>query len=293
MKKTLLLASVAISALCANAEQVFTPIEIKSGFNQDVICENKDDIDNTVTQSPVNGFAGLDGCNFMFYTTAVQEQGALCGADGTFSSTKTGAKFKVNPVGDNALVLKTITPGGAPVDGADIEGDLIFKTPTAAKSIYVIGTGTEGDSNLEITINYNDGTNAVNNITMYNWDSSDAAARAAAVVSGLGRMAGAKNWAGPAGKIDAYAFQLFELAVNTDNTKQIKSVGVKLTTALRCASVLGVTTSNDEVTGIDEISADHGQIINYTTPAGIVLDTPAKGLNIVKYADGTVAKVIF
>ncbi len=293
MAKTLLFVSFLMSALYLNAEQTFTAVEMSSGFTQDVICENKDNLASNVTHSPVAGYQGLDGYAFVFYTSDVDSKGALCGPDGTFSSKRTGATFKVNPAGLNALVLKSFLMNNAPIPGAITTGELVFKAPIAAKSIYVVGTSAEGDSELAITIKYSDGTSAENTITMYDWGSSSSAATSAAVVTDLGRMAAIKNWAGEAGHVDAYNFKLYELAVNTDNTRQIKSVGVKLNTVGRCASVFAVSTSNDVVAGIEGIAADSAVPVGYYTPDGHILSAPAKGLNIVKYSDGTVAKVMY
>lgn len=284
--------------LASNAQtQTFKHMTIKSGFNQDVICEDKANLQTTVSQFPNPDLQGIDGSGFVFFTTDVQENGAMCGPDGIFKSSRTGATFKVDPKDLNALVLKgtkTVNIDGntVPIPGGVVSGTLEFATPTKAKSIYVVGTSADGDSQIKVTINYTDGTTLEDNITMYNWDSKDAAAVQAAVVRNLGRMASKKNWAGEAGNIDAYGFQLFESAVNTDNTKTIKSVTVEETSDNRSAAIFAVSTSDDVVTdGIDSITAGESKATYYTLD-GVQVKEPVKGVNIVKMADGTTKKVI-
>lgn len=300
MKKIVLLSAVlAGMALTTNAQtQTFKHMTIKSGFNQDVICEDKDNLQTSVTQSDTPDLQGIDGSGFVFYTTGVQETGAMCGADGTFKSSRTGATFKVNPVGLNALVLKgtkktNIGGNSVQIPGSATEGTLEFETPTKAKSIYVVGTSADGDSNVKVTVNYTDNTTIVDEITMYNWDSNSQAATSAAVVRGLGRMASKKNWAGDAGKIDGgMNFQLFESAINTDNNKTIKSVTVEQTSDDRSVAIFAVSTSDDVVSdGIDNVETGITEATYYTLD-GVRVKEPVKGVNIVKMSNGKTKKVI-
>ena len=106
MSKSLLIAAMFGMSVAASAQQTFTHITIKSGFNQDVICEDKDRITETTTQSDAPDLQGIDGSGFAFFTTSVQTNGAMCGDDGLFKSSRTGATFKVMPTQLNALVLK-------------------------------------------------------------------------------------------------------------------------------------------------------------------------------------------
>lgn len=106
MRKSLLIAAMFGMSVAASAQQTFTHITIKSGFNQDVICEDKDRITETTTQSDAPDLQGIDGSGFAFFTTGVQTNGAMCGDDGLFKSSRTGATFKVMPTQLNALVLK-------------------------------------------------------------------------------------------------------------------------------------------------------------------------------------------
>lgn len=143
-----------------------------------------------------------------------------------------------------------------------------------------------------MTINYTDNTTADGSITMYDWGSSSSAANQAAVVTSLGRIATKKNWAGDAGKIDAYIFKLYESAVNTDNTKTIKSVTVEQTSEDRSVAIFAVSTSNDVVAnGIDEVEAQSA-VAAYYTLDGVRVAEPVRGVTIVKYTNGVTRKIV-
>lgn len=173
-----------------------------------------------------------------------------------------------------------------------VQGELVFETPIKAKSIYVVGTSADGDSQIKVTINYTDNTTADGSITMYDWGSSSSAANQAAVVTSLGRIATKKNWAGDAGKIDAYVFKLYESAVNTDNTKTIKSVTVEQTSDDRCVAIFAVSTSNDIVAnGIDEVEAPSA-VAAYYTLDGVRVAEPVRGVTIIKYTNGVTRKIV-
>lgn len=297
MKKNLLVVAMLGMAVAAHAQQTFTHITIASGFNQDVICEDGTNVTGTTTQSDNPDLQGIDGSGFAFFTTGVQEKGAMCGADGIFKSSRTGATFKVYPTQLNALVLKgtkttNIDGNDVTIPGSVVSGELVFETPIKAKSIYIVGTSADGDSDIKITVNYSDGSTADASITMYNWDSTTSAAQAAAVVTSLGRIATKKNWAGDVGKIDAYGFQLFESAVNTDNTKTIKSITAEETTENRSAAIFAVSTSNDEVqNGIEELQNQPVGATYYTLD-GVRVAEPVHGVTIVKYTNGKTKKVV-
>lgn len=285
--------------LCAQTTQSFTHMTIKSGFNQDVICEDSSHVAATMSQFSQPDLQGIDGSGFGFYTSDVQDEGAMCDASGEFKSSRTGATFKVNPTGLNALVLKgtkTTTVEGKQIiiPNSVTEGTLVFETPVSAKSVYVVGTSADGNTSIEVTINYSDGTNVKDNITMYNWDNKDATSSAAAVVTGLGRIASKKNWEGAAGHISkSYNFNLFESSVNTDNTKTINSVTIKQTNSGSSAAIFAVSTSDEKVSsGVSGMTVAGKKVSKYYSLTGQELPALQKGVVIVKYNDGTTRKVV-
>lgn len=90
MRKSLLIAAMFGMSVAASAQQTFTHITIKSGFNQDVICEDKDRITETTTQSDAPDLQGIDGSGFAFFTTGVQTN-VLCVATTVCSSLRAPA----------------------------------------------------------------------------------------------------------------------------------------------------------------------------------------------------------
>lgn len=295
---SLLLASVAMP-LCAQTTQSFTHMTIKSGLNQDVICEDSSHVAATMSQFSEPDLQGIDGSGFGFYTSDVQVEGAMCNASGEFKSSRTGATFKVDPTGLNALVLKGTKK--TTVDGKQIvipnsvtEGTLVFETPVSAKSVYVVGTSADGNTSIEVTVNYSDGTNVKDNITMYNWDNKDATSREAAVVTGLGRIASKKNWEGAAGHISkSYNFNLFESSVNTDNTKTINSVTIRQTNSGSSAAIFAVSTSDEKVSsGVSGMTVAGKKVSKYYSLTGQELPALQNGVVIMKYNDGTTRKVV-
>lgn len=310
MKKTLLIASALLmsSSLFAQ-EQTYEPVEIVSGFNMDIICEDNSStaaVGATTTQIPMKECQGIDGSGFVFYTKNVQESGAMCAEDGIFTTTARGIKYKVytskTGILNNALVMKKgklIYDGGAN-DGTGTapdtdEGTLVFKTPVKGKSIYVVGTSADGTSTLKVTINYKDGTTIDDQITVGDWGSGTGA-----VLSGLGRMA-SKNpgWGGyTPGKYDSGAgnvFRLFESAVNTNPEKEISSVTLKRTNSGTCCAVFAVSISNDvvqEVNAIETVSRQATQVSDIHLLNGQRVNTLQRGVNIVRYQDNSVRKIM-
>lgn len=289
MRKIFTLISVlALGAMGLKAEVTVTPVKIKSGFNLDVICEDKDHVGENTTISTVAEFDGIDGAGAVYYTKGFQEEGAMCGNDGIFYSKVHGVKYQINPVGNNGLALKAgKAEGGLP------EGTLVFETPMKGKSIYVVATSADGDTQLDVTVNYKDGTTDKQTITVYNWDTASHANEAA--VSGLGRMYPKESWAGPAGTISGgYQFNLYESAINTDPDKEIVSVNCAKVGLGTCCCVFAVSISSETVedTGVNGVTADDAVAVEYYNINGQRLEAPAQGVNIVKYSDGTVRKEV-
>lgn len=298
MKKQLLLtACILMSTMAVNAQATVTPVTISSGYNMDVIAENTTtDADGylvSVTKIPgSNDLQGIDGGGFVYYTADANASGAMCSADGKFSTDAKDISYQVNVASNNALVLK-----GNKVPGADVSGTLTFATVQKAGSIYVCGTSTDGDTPLKVTVNYADGSTVDDNITFYNWDSSQYSS--SAVLKGLGRMASKHCWAGDAGSTQGgNNFMIFQSSIDTDKTKDIKSVTIAKANpdATTCCAIFAVSVSNltkEETLGIGGVKATQEKIAaSYYNVGGSQISELQKGVNIVKYSDGTTRKVV-
>lgn len=285
MRKIFTLISViALSAMTVKADFTVTPVKIKSGFNLDVICEDVEHMGENTSRSDVKDFDGIDGAGAVYYTKGYQEEGALCGNDGIFYSRKHGVMYQVNPVGLNGLVLKS-----GKTEGGLGEGILVFETPQKGKSIYVIATSADGTTDLDMTINYKDGTSENQTIQVINWDTaSDDAA-----VAGLGRLYPKTTWAGAPGIYGGYVFNLYESAINTNPDKEIVSVKcARSNNTCCCVFAVSISSETVENTGVNGVAADDAVAVEYYNINGQRLEAPVQGVNIVKYSDGSVRKEV-
>ena len=90
---------------------------------------------------------------------------------------------------------------------------------------------------------------------------------------------------------DNYKFRLFEHKIDIDESKQLKGISVK---KLRggTPTLLAVSMKSSETTGIMNITTEsNSTIVGIYTIDGLRLTAPVKGINIIKYADGTFKKV--
>lgn len=296
MKKLLLLSVCALcgaTAVNAQSKATVTPVTIASGYNQDAIAENTttDDAGYLVSTTKITDYAelqGIDGSGCVYYTSDAGSKGFMCGSDGNFSTTN-GITYHVDPAQNNALVLKPTSKGGV------ITGTLTFDKTYRAKSIYVCGTSADGSTQVNVVVNYSDGTTVSDDITFYNWDSTDDDAVAATVVKDLGRMGSKHFWNGEAGTIDAYGFRIFQSSINTDNTKEIQSVTLTRDSGTSSCVVFAVTVSDEDVSGtlgLNNVTTTQKTGRGYYNIDGTRLSQPRKGVNIIKYDDGTARKVV-
>ena len=180
------------------------PLAIAEGYNMDVICEDKNNIDGTVT---TGDYAGIDNAHWVYYTTAVRSNGAVCKNDGIYSSDN--AQYYINVTGKNALVMKNGLASG---------GTLTLKTPARLQKLYVAGTSSDNGnnvSNVGVTVNYKDGSTTTANFSIPDWGNSTGAT---VVITELGRMDLNGNLS------SKNHFSIFELAISTDATKEVSSV---------------------------------------------------------------------
>lgn len=255
------------------------PVEIASGYNLDVVCENVNDVAGTITQSSVAKYQGLDEWSFVLYTDNVLQQGALCGIDGKVTSKK--ADYLVHVDKKNALVLKDIT-------GGLTSGTLTLAQPSSTDKVYLLGTSCDGASSLEVVLNYTDGTSS----SAYNFSVSDWSTQGGAV-SGLGRMVGMNgSWAGALGYIsNQYVFNLVEMEVPADESKSVSSIAITRKGS-HSPSVMGVSMNKTAGSGIGDINVRPNRyIVAIYSLEGINLPKLRRGVNIVKYSDGSVEKV--
>ncbi len=201
------------------------PLAIANGYNMDVICEDGNNINGTVT---TGSNAGIDNSHYVYYTSSVREKGAVCANNGLYSSAN--AKYYVNVSGNNALMMK---------QGNNVtSGTLTLKSPAKLKKLYVSGTSADGASNVNVTVNYLDGSSEKSVLFyMPDWVNTGATV----VVSGLGRM----NLNGSLSTNNH--FSIFEIGISTDATKEVSSVSFERTSGTSTAifSISGIAATTD------------------------------------------------
>lgn len=253
-----------------------TPVAI-SDWKHDVIAEALPSKDHT-------NFT-LDDQGWVLYPAAIQERGALSGEDLKVVSAA-GTPFELAPFNaNNSLVMKE----------ANIDNTLTLATPCKASKLHLLMISAGGISTIEAKVNYTDGTSSDAVIhTVADWfgNASDAAK------TGLGRMTtDAFEGFGASEIQDNYNFQLFERTIPADAEKMVKSVTLKSTDPGKYPAVLAVTSTEiKKGAGIEDLEASEA-----TAPAieaiynlqGVrVGANPAPGLYIIRYSDGTSAKVM-
>ena len=247
------------------------PVTISEGWNADVIAEaRKADAHTTHT---------LDQQGWVLYTSAIQEQGSLCDESGLITTTSGNEYQLADFTSKNALVLKRTS---------DV-GNLVFEEPITTKELYVLAICADGSGGISITPIYSDNSRGIfNQFYIYDWfGSSEGTAK-----SGLGRMKrGYKDGIREELIEDNYKFRLFEHKIDIDESKQLKGISVK---KLRggTPTLLAVSMKSSETTGIMNITTEsNSTIVGIYTIDGLRLTAPVKGINIIKYADGTFKKV--
>jgi endo-beta-N-acetylglucosaminidase D len=146
---------------------VLEAITITSGLNADVIAESKPVSEATT--------AVLDNQGWVLFTCDVEESGAICNGDGAIT-TKEGTTFKLNPKTQNAAQIRQID------ESVTLEFEPIEKATTA----HLLGICANGSANIEVVINYQDGSSSpINSIQILDWYQDNEAGTA---VYGLDRI---------------------------------------------------------------------------------------------------------
>lgn len=257
----------------AEAIPAFAPLKL-TGWNHDVIVE----------ALPANTHAThtIDTQGWAFYTSNIQPQGALSD-DSRIVRSNTGVEYLLNDyTKSNALVLK-------PYD----RRTLTLTEPVACEELHFLMVSSNGRATLYTTVSYDDNTSESQNVMIADWYRSTPDGTEA--VYGLGRVkVGTTDEYYNNQLSDQYKFRLFETMIPTDKTKKVKSITFYSNNYASWGTVLAISKKGTAVTtGISNVNANETtkQVVGIYNLNGIRLNTPAKGINIFKYADGTTRKV--
>ena len=248
------------------------PVTVAEGWNADIIAEARTAEKHT-TQT-------LDRQGWVLYTNGVQEQGALCDESGLITTTAGNDYQLADFSSNNALVLKRTSE----------TANLVFESPINTSELYLLTICADGGGGLSVTPIYSDNSRGdVQRFNIADWfGSSEGTAK-----HGLGRIKRSYSRDMRADGIDGnYQFRLFEHKINIDESKQLKGIMVRSFRSGSVPTLLAVSMKEQTTTGIVRIATEsNSTIVGIYTIDGLRLTAPVKGINIIKYADGTFKKV--
>lgn len=290
MKKTLLFSICAFCcASAAFAADTTTPLTVSSGFNIDAITVSQADaptavgpIDGHGSQFIVNVFPGLGG---------TLSEGVP--VDGKLTTTGGHAYQLGNYVGNNCFYIG-ITATNSSTLGTPTSGTVAFSNPTAGNKLGILMAGTNRDSkdlkfNLKVT--YQNGTTSdLGSFKVSDWGQNN---EQDAVFTFTKRYR-----ADASSNPESGTFNMSEVIATLDNTTS-PVASVTITTECENDSwgygslaFYAFSTITTATTGIDNISAQKAEVKGLYTVDGKQVSEPVKGVNVVKYTDGTSRKVV-
>lgn len=222
----------------------------------------------------------LDDQGWVFFTDDVHPEGAIAGDERLVVANSGNVYQLASYDANNATVI-------VGVGGYDVSRDLTFATPIYTEKINLLATSANGEADLDITVKYEDGTSEdVQNAKVADWHSAEADGSEA--VYGLGRVNISSN--DIAGERN---FRLFEVPVTAKRDSKVQSVNINNKATGTYLTVLGVNAKDEVTSGIVNLDADNTgkTIVAYYNLQGQEVKNAANGLYIVRYADGTSAKL--
>lgn len=254
---------------------ILEPVEV-NGWNADVIAEAKPAADHTNST--------IDAQGWVLYTKSLQEQGAIAGEDGLIT-TKQGTTFKLADVtGNNALVMSE------PYENYV----LTFGKPTSCEELRLLMLSTSV-SYCYATINYADGTNGDETpLTVYDWYSESESSGDA--IYGYSRIITKAVDGYQPDDIDSrFNFRMFEFTLPADMSKKVKSLTISPYGYMGHPALLAISMKARPVDdGIETTAVESGTrtIEGIYSINGTKQNALKNGINIIRYTDGTVRKVM-
>ena len=248
------------------------PLKIEDGFNADVIAEDK----------PIRTYTNetLDYEGWVFYTSAVRPEGALCDNSGTIMATSGNeyqlAEFDKN----NALVLKN----------SFIFPKLTFETPQYGSELNLLVLSTGGRGGMMVIPVYEDETSGdAERFGIDDWSM----AGVDVAKDGLGKTKRENGRGFNDGDYSSQLqFKVLEHKIKINPEKRLKAIKVRNTAAGKSVAVLAASIKTAIPTGINNVNNDsEAQVVGIYTIDGLRLTAPVKGINILKLSNGKVKKV--
>ncbi len=248
-------------------------VDVVDGWNADIVVEKR----------PANtgSTQGIDAGNRAFYSSALRVAGGLP-KDRIVVSANEDVKYALQPYNaNNALALHT----------AGTSGTLTLATPIETSELFVLGTSGNGASSLTVKLHYADGTEtSAGTFQIRDWSVRTEQLQGDEAVKGLGNISRDN---------DSYSsdnhYCLFDFSVPVDKERMLEAVTFT-STSNAYASVMALARIVETPAGIyhiaaEDVSPDNQPQAIYSV-GGTLLGSTHKGLNLVRYHDGKVRKVV-
>jgi gliding motility-associated-like protein len=181
LNKILFFQLICLSVLATglHAQTVYSPVAV-SGFTQDVVADTGTSA-TAVTSTMIDGNKNI--ANHVIYSQNFASVNSLTGGIYNSGTIVFGAStYQLASYADkNALYLSN----NANIDSTLSEGTLTLTTPAVYSRLSLLLFSTEGNSQINVNLNFADGTTerAITNATVFDWYNN-----AGAVYSGFGRI---------------------------------------------------------------------------------------------------------
>lgn len=288
MKKELLTMVALFSALSMSADNNSKPITVTSGFNADVI---------TLTEADAPTSQGaVDGHGSQLLSAAypgISSSDNVMPISGKLTVSNGHVYQLGNYKANNALYIG-ISEANSHTKYSTDNGTIVFSGATACDTlgILVIGANRENyDIAFHVNATYTDGTTAdLGSFKVSDWGQNN---ENDAVYTCTKRFRYDAN-----SNPESGTYYISEVRVPLGGTKTLQSV--KLTSECQddawgwgCLTFLGFTAlTKAQATNIAPVKTGEARIQAVYGENGAQLSAPTKGVNIIKYTDGSVQKVI-
>lgn len=258
----------------AEAVPSVSPLAV-TGWTHDVLVESL----------PASTHANfkLDEQGWGFFTTGVQSNGAISD-DSRLVRSRNGIEFQLGDYAqNNAVVVKPF------------ESKILTVTePVSCEELYFLMASTNGDATLVTTVYYDDNTTLQQNFKPLDWYKDPASGTEA--VYGLSRIKVGTTTEYMNNHIDSrYNFRLFEFALPVNKAKKVTSIKFYSMNYSSWGTVLAISRKGTGVsTGITEVNTSENvkEVVGIYNLNGMKLNAPVKGVNIIKYSDGSTKKIL-
>ncbi len=287
MKNILFLCAMALVSMSVFADETSTPLQVSSGFNIDAIVVSPNDVPTSL--GPIDGH----GSQLIADTYEGVNAGEGIPVNGVLTTADNHKYQFADFMRPNCLYIG-ITDKDAHELGTPASGSLTFSTPTAADKLGILMCGTNRENldlqfNLKVT--YENGSESnLGTFKVSDWGQNNENDAVFTFKKRYRFDAGSNPESG--------SFHISEVVAALDNTTS----GVKtVTITTECGddawgygslAFFAFTAISSNTNDIQSLPAGTADIHSVYAVDGSVLSAPVKGLNIVKYNNGIIRKVV-